>query len=270
MDYPYICQTCGVQQAPTAAPPASCPICADERQYIGHSGQHWLTYPELKSTHRNVIKLEEPGLYGIGVEPKFAIGQRALLLQTESGNILWDCVPLLDETTFATIQAMGGLKAIALSHPHFNSAIVEWSQAFGGIPVYIHEADRQWALRPDPAIQFWSGQTLELAPGVTVINCGGHFPGSSVLHWAQGAGGQGILLTGDTIYVVADRRYVTFMYSFPNLVPLQAAAVQQIVDRVAPYQFERIYSAWFGAVVPQAGNEVVRRSAERYLRQIGG
>ena len=270
MKYAYICQTCGVQQAPTAVPPASCPICSDERQYIGQNGQHWLTYPELKSTHRNVIKLEEPGLFGIGIEPRFAIGQRALLLQTESGNILWDCVPLLDETTFATIQALGGLNAIALSHPHFNSAIVEWSQAFGGVPIYIHEADQQWALRPDPAIQFWSGQTLELAPGVTAINCGGHFPGSSALHWAAGAGGKGILLTGDTIYVVADRRYVTFMYSFPNLVPLKAAAVRQIVDRVAPFKFARIYSAWFGAVVSQEGNEVVRRSAERYLRAISG
>ena len=128
MEYAYICQTCGVQQAPTVAPPASCPICADERQYIGHSGQHWLTYPELRSTHRNVIKLEEPGLYGIGVEPKFAIGQRALLLQTASGNILWDCVPLLDDTTFATIQAMGGLSAIRSLPSPFQSRPL-WSGA---------------------------------------------------------------------------------------------------------------------------------------------
>ena len=30
---------------------------------------------------------------------KFAIGQRAMLLQTESGNILWDMISLLDDDT---------------------------------------------------------------------------------------------------------------------------------------------------------------------------
>lgn len=264
----YICQTCGVQYAPSERPPTGCRICQDDRQYVGHQGQKWLTYPELMSTHRNEIRLEEPSLYGIGVSPRLAIGQRALLVPSDQGNILWDCVPLLDQPTRQFIQEMGGLTAIVLSHPHYYSCIVEWSQSFGGIPVYIHEGDSEWVTRPDPAIKFWSGETLALATGVTAINCGGHFPGSAVLHWAAGADGKGCLLTGDSIYVAADRRYLTFMYSFPNLIPLPARAVQRIVASVAPFEFDRIYAAWFDTVVREDAKASLAFSAERYIRAI--
>lgn len=39
----YICVTCGTQFAPTEEPPANCPICDDDRQYIGFNGQQWTT-----------------------------------------------------------------------------------------------------------------------------------------------------------------------------------------------------------------------------------
>ena len=53
---------------------------------------------------------------------------------------------------------MGGIKAIAISHPHYYSSMVEWSRAFGGVPIYLHAADRQWVMRPDHAIVFWEGE----------------------------------------------------------------------------------------------------------------
>ena len=265
----FMCQTCGVQYEPSAVPPARCLICDDDRQYVPAGGQTWISDIELRSSHRNLVKIEEPNLVGIGVEPKFAIGQRALLVQTPAGNILWDCVPLLDEPTFNWVQSVGGLRAIALSHPHYYSAIVEWSRAFGEIPVYIHAADREWVTRRSPAIDFWEGVDKELAPGLTLINCAGHFPGSTVLHWAAGADGRGCLLTGDTINVAGDRRFVSFMYSFPNLIPLNAPAVRRIVERVAPFPFERIYAAWFGSVVHAGAKEALRFSAERYIEAIG-
>ena len=130
MEMGYLCETCACQYTPSTTPPERCIICEDDRQYVEHQGQRWLTYPELKSTHKNVIRQEETGLFGIGVEPRFAIGQRALLAPTETGNILWDCVPLLDEPTYAFIEEMGGLAGIALSHPHYYSAIVEWSLGY--------------------------------------------------------------------------------------------------------------------------------------------
>lgn len=260
----FICVTCGTQFAATNVPPSHCPICADERQYVGWDGQQWTTLDELRRDHRNAIHLEEPGLAGIVTERGFAIGQRALLVQSSAGNCLWDCISLIDDATVQAVQALGGIAAIAISHPHFYGAMVEWSRAFGGAPIYLHADDRAHVMRPDPAVCFWEGDARELGAGITLIHCGGHFAGSSVLHWASGAGGRGVLLTGDTIYVVSDRRYVSFMRSYPNLIPLPASAVRRIVSAVEPFAYDRIYSAWPGRVVSSGAKAAVAQSAERY------
>jgi glyoxylase-like metal-dependent hydrolase (beta-lactamase superfamily II) len=157
--------------------------------------------------------------------------------------------------------------AIAISHPHFYSSMVAWSHAFDA-PIYLHADNQPWVMRPDAAIRFWDGESRELLPGVTILRCGGHFPGSSVLHWADGAAGKGALFTADTIYVVRDQRYVTFMYSYPNLIPLNAAAVRRILAAVEPYAFDRIYGGWSGSIVAAEAKEAVRRSAERYIEHI--
>jgi glyoxylase-like metal-dependent hydrolase (beta-lactamase superfamily II) len=271
MQYP-ICVTCGAQVATAGEPPATCLICADERQYIGHQGQRWTTLAALRRDHRNQLAPVETGLTGIVTEPKFAIGQQAHLIETPAGNVLWNCISLVDEETVAAIERLGGLAAIAVSHPHFFTAVAEWSQAFGGVPVYLHAADRDWVMRPDPAIRFWEGETALPLPGsdLMLIRCGGHFPGSCVLHWPRGAEGRGALLTGDTIMVVSDRRWVSFMYSYPNLIPLDAGAVRRIVEAIEPYRFDRVYSSWPESVVATDGKEAVRRSAARYISRIGG
>jgi hypothetical protein len=86
----------------------------------------------------------------------------------------------------------------------------------------------------------------------------------------QGAEGAGALLTADTIYVVADRRWVSFMYSYPNDIPLGASDIRRIVAAVEPYHFDRIYGSWDGAVVATDAKGAVSRSAERYIAHIGG
>lgn len=264
-----ICVTCGTQFAATVEPPARCPICEDERQYIGHDGQQWTTLDDLKRDHRNTLAETEPGLTSIVTEPKFAIGQRAFLVQTPAGNVLWDCITLLDDATVAAVRARGGIAAIAISHPHYYSCMVEWSRAFGA-PVYLHAADREWVMRPDASLIFWDEPARALLPGVTLIHGGGHFAGGAMLHWAAGAGGRGVLLTGDIIQVVADRRWVTFMYSYPNLIPLNAAAVRGIVAAVAPFSFDRIHNAFAGGTVASDAKGAVARSAARYCAAISG
>src|SRR5262245_33345172 len=159
----FICTTCGTQYAENDQPPAACAICQDERQYVKVTGQQWTTLEKLRLTNRNSIKLEEPGLIGIGIEPPFAIGQRALFLRTPKANILWDCLPLLDVAVVEMIAALGGISAIAISHPHYYSSMVEWSRAFGGVPIYLHAADRDHVMRPDRAIVSWEGETRTLA-----------------------------------------------------------------------------------------------------------
>jgi glyoxylase-like metal-dependent hydrolase (beta-lactamase superfamily II) len=265
----FICTTCGVQYAESETPPGSCVICSEERQYVGWQGQQWTTLDALRRDHRSRIEPEGRGITGLGMEPTFGIGQRALHVRSAGGGVIWDCTSLVDEASVAKVRSLGGARAMAISHPHFYASMVEWSRALGGIPVYLHEADRAWVMRDDPAIVYWGGDTLELEPGVTLIHCGGHFAGSTALCWADGADGLGVLLTGDTIMVAQDRRTVSFMYSYPNLIPLDAAGIRRIVAAVEPFEFEQIYGGWTGKSVREAGKTAIRYSARRYLRAIG-
>jgi hypothetical protein len=266
----FVCRTCGVQQGVSQVPPSRCAICEDERQYVPPGGQRWATLAELSAEGRRIdIRDLEPGLSGIGADPTVGIGQRALLVQTAAGNLLWDCLGFIDEQGVAAVRARGGLHGIAMSHPHFYGVCVEWSQAFDRVPIYIPAADREWVMRPDPAVTSWEG-VLKPLPGLTLIQCGGHFEGSAVLHWADGAGGLGALLTGDSITVVPDRRFVSFMRSYPNLIPLSEAEIRRIVSTVEPYRFDRVYGGWWDRVVDRDGKDAIERSAERYVRWAKG
>jgi hypothetical protein len=265
----YICVTCGTRYPISSEPPRSCPICQDERQYVGPLGQRWVSLDDLQKTHRNVFFEEGDKLWGIHTQPNFAIGQRALLLQTQNGGFLWDCLSLIDTDTIELVKALGGLSAIAISHPHYYTSMVEWSHAFGGIPIYLHEADREWVQHHDSTIVFWSGETHRLNNDLTLIRVGGHFAGFQVLHRVSGEGGRGALMTGDMPQVCPDRRYVSFMYSYPNFIPVDGQTVRQIVMKLEPYRFAKLYGAWPKFAVEGDPKIVLRRSAERYLRAIG-
>jgi len=257
-----ICVTCGVQHGDP--PPVRCPVCDDGRQYVGWEGQRWTTMEELREGHTNRIEALEPGITGIGTIPAFAIGQRALLVQTPQGNLLWDCVSLLDDDTVRAVRDLGGIDAIAISHPHYYATMVDWSREFSA-PVHLHQADRRWVMRPDACVEHWSGDAHELFGGLVLLRLGGHFPGATVALWPSGAGGSGALLAGDVLQVVQDRRYVSFMYSYPNLVPLPARTVARIARRVDGLAFDRLYGAWWGREVERDARAAVARSAKRYL-----
>ena len=263
----FICMQCGTQFDATAAAPSCCAICEDERQFVRDGGQQWTTLERLAADHHNRCEEEARQLLGIGTEPEFAIGQRALLLQSPGGNLLWDCISLLDEKTIAEVNGRRGVRAVAISHPHFYSSMVEWAEHFDA-QIFLHAADRQWVMRKSPRIQFWEGTTLSLWDGLTLINCGGHFEGGMVLHWPAGASGKGALLSGDIVTVVQDRRYVSFMRSYPNLIPLGAKAIYRIVETIEPFPFDQIYGGWWKASVLSDAKAAVARSAERYLRAI--
>jgi glyoxylase-like metal-dependent hydrolase (beta-lactamase superfamily II) len=219
--------------------------------------------------YQNRVIEADPGVVSIFTVPQLAIGQRAVLVRTSGGNFLWDSITYVDDATIQAIKDMGGIQGISVSHPHFYSSVVEWSHAFGGAPIYMPEDDREHFARPDPALQWYRGK-VDLWPGLTLIQTGGHFEGSSVLHWADGADGRGALFTGDSISVTQDRDWVTFMRSYPNFIPLPESIIRGIVAAVESYEFDRIYGCWFGADVRTGARESVRRSAERYIRWTGG
>ena len=214
---------------------------------------------------RNEITSIKKGLHQIVTNPSFGIGQRALLVETDSGNVLWDCVTYLDDETIAAINQLGGVGRMAISHPHFYSAMVEWSEAFGGPPIYLHHLDRKWVSRSSRNVVYWKGEALTLLPGAVLIKLGGHFPGSTVLHVKGRNFSEGALLAGDTVYVVMDRKWVSFMYSFPNLLPLPARKIRDIARRLKPYRFESMFSGWAGMEINGGADAAVQRSAERYV-----
>ena len=265
----FICTACGMQFAPTPQPPAACPVCEDERQYVPPGGQEWTTLEELSRSSANAWRVLEPNLFEIVTTPAFAIGQRAQLLRTPAGNILWDCITLVDSATIELVRSLGGIKAIAISHPHYYSCMVEWAQTFK-VPIYLHAADRAWIFRDDPAIVLWEGERKELLPGLTLICCGGHFPGGIVLHWPGGAEGRGALLSGDIVQVVQDRKTVSFMRSFPNFIPMSGPAVERVVKALEPFAFDRIHGAFPTRTIWKDGKRVLKSSAERYLAYIRG
>ncbi|GCF76251.1 hypothetical protein CN445_15940 [Bacillus cereus] len=93
--------------------------------------------------------------------------------------------------------------SIAISHPHYYFIQVEWVDTFNA-PIYIHENEKEWVVRPSNKIIFWSGESFELTNGITLNRIGGHFKGGTVLHWKGGNHNKGILLTGDIIQMIAD------------------------------------------------------------------
>jgi glyoxylase-like metal-dependent hydrolase (beta-lactamase superfamily II) len=262
----WLCRTCGVEHAAT---PQVCAICADDRQWVPPDGQHWATLDGLIAEGMQSYAFElEPGLIGIGSNPPLGIGQLGKLLSTSAGTVLWDPSGFLDDAAVSAVLERGPVLGVVASHPHMFGAQVEWSRRLGGVAVYVNAADKQWVMRPDPAITYWSGR-LELAPELTVVQVGGHFPGSSVACWHAGAGGRGVLLVGDTIFPNPDRSTVAFLRSYPNRIPLSAAVVQRMAGTLGELRFDRIYGLHTNAIDSDAA-AAVRFSADRHAAWVRG
>ena len=258
-----ICTACGTEYPP-APPPAVCAICADERQFVPPDGQRWTILAGLAREHRVEWTELEPGVHQLVVAPHFAIGQRALLIETPEGNILWDCIALLDAGAEARIAEMGGLAAIAISHPHYYTTHRVWAEAFG-TPVWLHADDWHWVQRQHPCLRHWRGETMALGTGLTLIRAGGHFQGGTVLHRDQGAG---TLFSGDILQVTPDRN-VSVMRSYPNLIPVDAPTLRRVAAAVEPFRFDRIHGGFPGRTIPTGAKAAVARSVARYLAAIG-
>lgn len=262
------CATCGVEHPDTELPPAVCAICTDERQYVPATGQQWVTQAGLAGDgYRTRVEEIEPDLYAISVEPELAIGQRGLLVRTPGGNLLWEPPGFLDDHAIDAVRDLGGLATVSASHPHLTGASIQWSHVFGGAPVLVASADRLWICRSDPVIELWSG-VRQVLPGLTFIQCGGHFAGSAVAHWALGATERGALLTGDTIAIGADRASVNVMRSYVNNIPLPERAIRRILTAIEPYPYDRLYGAF--QTLDAGSRQVVIGTLERYITWLRG
>lgn len=270
-----VCFTCGTQ-FPTADRSAvtTCFICDDPRQFTPPSGQSFTTLAEMRKTYTNrfvPLPGDEDRIVSIASEPKFGIGQRAILIRTPAGNIMWDCISLLDEATVARIRELGGLRAIVISHPHYYSAHVEWARAFD-CPVYMSAEDREWTAQSSMHQVFVSEVEHEVAidgrkTGAKLIKLGGHFPGSNVLLF------DGRLMIADTLLTTASGRgswaadaagaarqrpagmnSFSFMWSIPNYIPLPPDEIARMWGILKDYDYRSTHGPFFGLELFDEGN----------------
>ena len=264
----FICSTCGTQYPPAAQPPERCRICDDDRQHVGWDGQRWTTHDVLAAELH--VRIEpDHDLLGVGVHERFAIPQRALLVPSaDAGNVLWDCTSVVTADAVDRLNDAGGVDLIAISHPHFYASMVEWSDAFGGVPILVHAADEEWISRRSPAVRTWDGDRLVLSPTVTLLHLPGHFPGSAALHWTAAPGGRAVLLAGDSLHVAGDRRHVTVMHSVPNYIPVGASTIADLQRRLAGIAFDDLYGFTWGLNIVGGADQAVADSLDRYLQAI--
>lgn len=263
MENQWVCATCGTQMPRRFDVALNCPICSEERQYIPENGQIWTTRQHLLDHYTVKIKQLQENLFELVLHPTFAIGQRALLLCTDSGNILWDCIPLLDQPTFQFIESKGGLSAIAFSHPHYYSNMNDWAAAFN-CPIYIHQGDEPWVFDRGTHVKLWSGSEQLLWDGVKIIHIGGHFAGSSILH-VPFLSKEGTVLCGDTLYLSPSKQHFAVMYSYPNRIPLPKKEVERIKKRFESFSFDAFYGFYSYQNLSENVQSILKKSMDRYL-----
>ncbi|KZT29635.1 hypothetical protein NEOLEDRAFT_1153594 [Neolentinus lepideus HHB14362 ss-1] len=278
-----ICTTCAAQYSASGLRPYrigeeafgdGCPICLDERQYVLPTGQAWTSWRELDRKHTMSLQPEpkDSRIVRIVTEPKIGqIGQTPFLIRTSEGSLIWDCGPYLSpsvvESILSTTSPSKPLLGIAISHPHFFNSSVTWARKLG-CKVYICVADKEWFMRKD---EFVDDKRL------TGALRGRHFPGSCVLHWDRSTDAPeefsllrtGVLFCSDTFKIAIDRRMMTFMWSYPNYIPLPPKAVQKIWQSLRPFNFNDIYSAWPGDIAYGHGKAKVLKSARRFIEMEG-
>ncbi|KAL9061582.1 MAG: hypothetical protein Q9162_000114 [Coniocarpon cinnabarinum] len=165
-----------------------------------------------------------------------------------------------------------GLKAIAISHPHFYTTHTLYSHHFPNTPIHLAANDTEWLMHPPLSssshtyLEGAVGATKELVPSVTLIKAGGHFAGSLLLHW------DGHLFLADTIMTVPSaftphprprgvNSYV-FQWSIPNAIPLSPPIIMGIWDAVKNFDWHTTHGAFQGMDVHGHGDTVEEKYRE--------
>ena len=261
------CSTCGTSD-PGQFPNGSALPDLPGRAALVLSADRLQRRTRLAAGHVNAWRRLETDLFEIHTHPGLGIGQRALLSRTPPGQHvlpgLYSVAGRCDRNAGSRIGRSRGDRDLA-------SALL-FLHAGSGRPLIVPPSAcrrRCWVMRPDPAIRHWDGETLEIAQGVTLLRLGGHFARRQVLHWAEGAGGRGALLSGDIVQVAADLSRVLVIWSY-RMMPLAAVTVRWIADTLASWRFDRIYGAFPGRQVMAGGARAVERSAARYIELLEG
>ncbi|PWN39128.1 hypothetical protein IE81DRAFT_49071 [Ceraceosorus guamensis] len=298
-----LCATCSTQTSQvdkvdldSQDAPFKCPICLDPRQYIGIKGQKWTTLERLieRGELRNDFEQVMPDqLWTFKTRPSFGIGQRAFLMKDEKseGLIMWDCVAYIDDATLKEIDAISqgkGLAHMIISHPHYYSTTATWLAAFPKMKLWLAGVDfREWYQRQDtiksvtagkqPRVELVDEEQTYVAPSLSsakILLLGGHFPGSLVLLWKD------CLFIADTIQVVPSGLYksdqpqrpnvasVTFLWSYPNQIPLSATEIQRVCRPLEKVQFDKAFGAFEGFDIWGHARDKILQSRDIFCRRL--
>ncbi|KAH7086680.1 hypothetical protein FB567DRAFT_496128 [Paraphoma chrysanthemicola] len=295
-----ICETCGTQyDVPLSHHPSSCRICDDPRQYVPAAGQTWSSLNAEQGLQKNTFETDakDNRIHYITTKPlspselpaslasssttrkQLGIGERAILIQTTQGNVLWDLIAFIDPATIDFINSKGGLKAIVISHPHFYTTHLEWARIFK-CPIYVSKDDAEWLNREDTVgVRKWisgSQEIGEVQGEVRAIQCGGHFDGSLVLLWEK----EKRLFIADTMMSVPSGFYhknrlpgtvsYSFQWSYPNLIPLPPAKIHGIWNAIKPYEFDTTYGAFPGQNVTRPDLKKQVLESMKIFCKVGG
>jgi len=206
------------------------------------------------------------------------------LIKTPAGNVLWDCVALLDDETIDWIKSIGGLQAIVISHPHYYTTHLEWAETFD-CPVYMSEEDSKWLCREDKKSvrKFIEEGKTELdipakdgkSTGVKAIKLSGHFPGSLVVLY------DGRLGVADTLVTTPaglgnwgkkgrpeGMNSFGFYWSIPNLIPLPPDEIAEMWQVLNQYEFHSTHGAFVGTDI--VAEDVKQRVFDSMKIQVKG
>ncbi|KAF4555989.1 Hypothetical protein D9617_2g059560 [Elsinoe fawcettii] len=272
-----ICVACGTQYDVTYEQGRErCKICDDPRQFVPPQGQQWTSLRLEANKHTNhwVPSSSDPRIYHLYTDPKLGIGERASLLLTPHGAIIWDCFAFLTPPLVEFLLSHHPI-AIVISHPHFYTTHLLWASLLK-CPVYLSSEDASWLSRPDPSGQrrFLTEAKTEIIPGVTAIKTGGHFPGSLVLHWDRHLFVADSIMTTPAAYTPEPRPEgmgaYAFMWSIPNMIPLGPDGVGRIWEAVKRVEFSETHGLMMGMdVVHTDVKKWVLEGAKRQVRMMG-
>ena len=114
-------------------------------------------------------------------------------------------------------------------------------------------------------LSLWKGLEKSLWDGIRIINIGGHFPGSSILH-VPSLSKEGTVFCGDTLYISPSKKHMAVMYSYPNRIPLPVQEVKRIQKRFEEIPFDTLYGFYSYQNVSRNVKAIFRASMERYLQ----
>ncbi len=232
----FTCANCGFWQRHFAPP--DCPVCSDVRNDLPEDGWNFLPEDRIAETHHGEGIEIVPGLWAFSTTPALGLAGTGWLIVRPGGNIAFEAAPYYSSTMLTQIEALGGITFLAASHAHGYGALFQLQRRFDPEVVAIQKED----LRMTKAFRVTTpyDDMLELAPGYTLHQVGGHYDGQACLHDAPGRR----LFCGDMFKIDQDEtgrsRAISSHKAYHKDIPLTHAELRRYRDVIAPLAFDTI------------------------------